>query len=232
MPSTPTTPDMDRTPTQPRRPSTVPPTLSSPLRPTSPTPSNASGSTLSAALRSGSPRRLHTPHSPATPSTAVPAIAPVPESAERRKASKARDLLRRHYGMTVGPPAPSGKPSDPMDIDSPAFDAKAYYDQLITTSTLPVLLKRENELLTQIRELDSERQSLVYNHHHELIAASDTISAMKTRAESLDADLDKLKVAFSEISRLSAQVTFEIQSVRPTDPPDLSSSASAETNES
>lgn len=28
---------------------------------------------------------------------------------------------------------------------------------------------------TEIRELDGERQSLVYNHHHELIEASDTI---------------------------------------------------------
>lgn len=31
---------------------------------------------------------------------------------------------------------------------------------------------------TEIRQLDSDRQSLVYNHHHELIAASDTISAV------------------------------------------------------
>ena len=47
---------------------------------------------------------------------------------------------------------------------------------------------------------------------------------MKTRAESLDADLDKLKVAFSEISRLSAQVTFEIHSTPPADPPTVSHS--------
>ena len=32
---------------------------------------------------------------------------------------------------------------------------------------------------TEIRQLDSERQSLVYNHHHELIAASDTIAAVR-----------------------------------------------------
>jgi hypothetical protein len=32
---------------------------------------------------------------------------------------------------------------------------------------------------------------------------------MKARAESLDADLEKLMAAFSEISRLSAEVTFE-----------------------
>jgi len=96
-----------------------------------------------------------------------------------------------------------------MNLDSTAFDAKAYYEQLITTSSLITLMKHENELLSEIRQLDSERQALVYNHHHELIAASDTIAAMKTRAESLDADLDKLRMAFSEISRLSAECSPE-----------------------
>jgi len=98
-----------------------------------------------------------------------------------------------------------------MNMDSATFDAKSYYDQLITTSSLPTLLKRENELLTEIRQLDSERQSLVYNHHHELIAASDTIASMKNRAEGLDADLDSLKAAFSEISRLATEVSIERQ---------------------
>lgn len=32
----------------------------------------------------------------------------------------------------------------------------------------------------EIRQLDSERQSLVYGHHHELIAASDTIAAVSS----------------------------------------------------
>lgn len=83
--------------------------------------------------------------------------------------------------------------------------------------------------LAEIRQLEGERQSLVYNHHHELIAASDTISAvsfpgfytsriqsaalslvqMKTRAEGLDVDLDLLRAAFSEISRLTAEVSLE-----------------------
>ncbi|KAH8100063.1 Vps51/Vps67-domain-containing protein [Cristinia sonorae] len=130
-----------------------------------------------------------------------PASTPVPKT-------RARDLLRKHYGLGMGPPPPlSGKGHmDPMDLDSTAFDAKAYYEQLITTSSLPVLLKRENDLMTEIRQLDSERQSLVYNHHHELIAASDTIAAVKNRAEQLDADMDRLRNAFSEISRLSAEL--------------------------
>ena len=29
---------------------------------------------------------------------------------------RARDLLRKHYGLGVGPPPPSGKPLDPMNI--------------------------------------------------------------------------------------------------------------------
>lgn len=68
----------------------------------------------------------------------------------------------------MGPPPPlqgTDKPLDPMDIgesnalyssiptyifcrheDSPAFDAKSYYDQLIITSSLGTLLKKENSL--------------------------------------------------------------------------------------
>jgi len=77
----------------------------------------------------------------------------------------------------------------------------------------------------EMRQLDGERQSLVYNHHHELIDATDTISGvsrlvarsssstyasqMKTRADDLDSKLELLKAAFDEISRLSAEVAIE-----------------------
>ncbi|KAG5342260.1 hypothetical protein C0989_004104 [Termitomyces sp. Mn162] len=188
---------------------------------------------------SGTPRlgSLLNPTSSPVPSTSTTPHANSEHPSARRSStpstpppqkSRARDLLRKHYGLGVGPPPPiPGKAAnDPMNLDSTAFDAKSYYEQLITTSSLQSLLKRENELLSgssffelmwfvltlipsEIRELDSERQSLVYNHHHELIAASDTIATMKTRAESLDADLDLLKVAFSEISRISSEVAIE-----------------------
>lgn len=38
-----------------------------------------------------------------------------------------------------------------LSADSPAFEAKAYYEQLITTSSLTTLLKKENELLAGSR---------------------------------------------------------------------------------
>ncbi|KAH9829314.1 vesicular transporter [Rhodofomes roseus] len=124
-----------------------------------------------------------------------------------------RDLLRMHYGLGVGPPRPpppmggAGRAADPMDLDLSAFDVKALYEQLIMTSSLPTLLKRENDLLSEIRQLDSAHQSLVYNHHHELIAASDTVAAMTSRADHLDVDLDLLRAAFTEILCLSTENT-------------------------
>ncbi|KAF9443756.1 hypothetical protein P691DRAFT_645352, partial [Macrolepiota fuliginosa MF-IS2] len=149
------------------------------------------------------------PTSTRTPDALVPNLPgrrTVPSTPPSQR-TRARDLLRQHYGLGLGPPPSSGNAADPMNMDSTAFDAKSYYEQLITTASLPTLIKRENELITEIRQLDSERQSLVYNHHHELIAASDTIAAMKTRAESLDSDLDLLRAAFSEISRLATEVS-------------------------
>ena len=54
-------------------------------------------------------------------------------------------------------------------------------------------VNRESSLIRQIsltslpemRQLDGERQSLVYNHHHELIDASDTLSAVSRSSASL-----------------------------------------------
>ena len=54
-------------------------------------------------------------------------------------------------------------------------------------------VNRESSLIRQIsltslpemRQLDGERQSLVYNHHHELIDASDTLSAVSRSPEPL-----------------------------------------------
>jgi hypothetical protein len=137
-------------PITPPRPRSSNKALSSPLRPNSaPQPSNSQRPTI-------------TPTTSPRPAIG-PAVSPATPPPERSK-TRAMDLLREHYGLSVTPPPPSGRPMDPMDLgqpslrnitrptnkaaDSPAFDAKAYYDQLITTSSLTTLLKKENELLT------------------------------------------------------------------------------------
>lgn len=73
----------------------------------------------------------------------------------------------------------------------------------MNTATLAQLLQASTELSSSISDLEGERQSLVYNHHHELIDASVTISKMKVRAESLDTTLEQLKAGLSRCSELN-----------------------------
>ncbi|PWN53522.1 hypothetical protein IE53DRAFT_310043 [Violaceomyces palustris] len=140
---------------------------------------------------------------------------------------RAANLLRDYYGIGSGgggTPRPNEPPLDPTDPDSPSFDKDLYYKTLLSTSSLSQLLSKESQLITEIRELDGERQSLVYNHHHELVAASDTIRNMKTRAESLDPSLESLRSSFSAMSRLCS----ELESLKPSRP---SSQGKQEANE-
>lgn len=145
---------------------------SSPLRPSSPTSIRSFSDAAMAVNANVNARRSSTPNAAALAKGPSPTSTPPPPQAGGSGGkSRARDLLRKHYGLGVGPPpALQGKsPADPMDlgecllecgingdllslflerVDSPAFDAKVYYEQLITTSSLPTLLKRENELMS------------------------------------------------------------------------------------
>jgi hypothetical protein len=94
---------------------------------------------------------------------------------------KANDLLRNYYGLgqangtTNSSSSSSSSHAQRLDPDSKEFEPQAAFQSLLQESSLSQLLKSESDLLTEIRELDGERQSLVYNHHHELVAASETI---------------------------------------------------------
>jgi hypothetical protein len=80
---------------------------------------------------SPSPKRItRLPSSPLNPDVLLPDVAPSPSSSNgalspaavapdnKRKSSAARDLLRKHYGLGVGPPSrlPPGRNADPMDL--------------------------------------------------------------------------------------------------------------------
>ncbi|KAI8456203.1 Vps51/Vps67-domain-containing protein [Phakopsora pachyrhizi] len=160
---------------------------------------------------------------------------------------RARNLLRDYYGLnhsTVSTSqsssssketnveqirslnADEGRGRDSISIDSPDFDPNAYFKKLIKDSSLKSLISTANGVISDIRELDGERQNLVYNHHHELVEASETIGKvnttvtksthpytsinlfkMKANAEKLDVTLDQLQNSFSSISQLLTTIS-------------------------
>ncbi|CAH7686218.1 Vps51/Vps67-domain-containing protein [Phakopsora pachyrhizi] len=103
--------------------------------------------------------------------------------------------------------ADEGRGRDSISIDSPDFDPNAYFKKLIKDSSLKSLISTANGVISDIRELDGERQNLVYNHHHELVEASETIGKMKANAEKLDVTLDQLQNSFSSISQLLTTIS-------------------------
>ncbi|CAE6495255.1 unnamed protein product [Rhizoctonia solani] len=114
---------------------TPPLTAADTSTPTSPNPQHAQYLTTS---------DLASPLSPLPPGETPPVS---PGVTRGSRGGRARDLLRKHYGLGVAAASGSLRSKDPMDLDSSNFDAKAYYEHLITTATLPELLKKENELV-------------------------------------------------------------------------------------
>ncbi|ORY28037.1 Vps51/Vps67-domain-containing protein [Naematelia encephala] len=126
---------------------------------------------------------------------------------EQRRARRAE--LRHFYGLKEGGGSDSG---DKRDINGAGFDAKGYYEDLIHKSTLEELMKAASSLSADIGKLHGDRHSLVYNHHHQLFAAGDTISHLNSRTPQLLGIMTSLQQSFSSMSQL-------VDSVALPDPP-------------
>ncbi|KAL7420841.1 hypothetical protein Q5752_004794 [Cryptotrichosporon argae] len=102
-----------------------------------------------------------------------------------------------------------GKTKDELDLESPNFNANVYYDNLISKSSLQDLLKVAAQLKTDINALESSRHTLVYNHHPQLFAAGDTISALNARTPQLLGIVTQLQERFSEMSRMADRASLD-----------------------
>ncbi|KAK6906282.1 hypothetical protein I203_100267 [Kwoniella mangroviensis CBS 8507] len=128
-------------------------------------------------------------------------------SAEQRKAR--REQFRNFYGIKEGPGSGQtvDSPSDtangkPLDIDSNSFNPSAYYEDLISKSNLKKLMEKASILNADIGNLEGSRHSLVYNHHHQLFSAGDTISKLNSRTPQLLSIVGELQESFSKIEQL------------------------------
>ncbi|BEI82753.1 hypothetical protein CcaverHIS002_0306210 [Cutaneotrichosporon cavernicola] len=162
-----------------------------------------------------------------TTRSAVPDRVLSPRSAATDRRAARREQLRDFYGLkgAAAPTSPTLKPRsgggtprsggaspDPRaerrDLSSTHFVPAEYYEELIARAGLPELLSTTSTLATDIGRLHSSRHTLVYNHHHQLFSAGDTISALNTRTPQLLSIVTDLQERFSEMSQLADSVAL------------------------
>ncbi|KAF2001026.1 hypothetical protein P154DRAFT_399851, partial [Amniculicola lignicola CBS 123094] len=101
------------------------------------------------------------------------------------------------------------------ELDKEGFDAEAYVNNILATSGLSGVLKVEAGLVSQIRNLDSDRKSLVYDNYSKLLSATSTIRRMRTNMDPMAPTTHTLSPAISHIAEtavsLSAAMRVESQ---------------------
>lgn len=158
--------------------------------------------------------------------------------AQARRAAR-RSQMQSYYGLTPSSPSSNSSPTPSTsthpthptsipttananlnpnppakartDFNSPHFAPSAYYEDLLTRASLPGLLRTTTTLATDVGRLHSSRHTLVYNHHHQLFSAGDTIAALNARTPQLLSIVTELQERFSEMSQLADSVGLPSQ---------------------
>lgn len=95
---------------------------------------------------------------------------------------------------------------DPTNIDSPGFDPETYVTKLLRESRLTHLIDKEQLLTKQIKTLDNEMQTLVYENYNKFISATDTIRQMKKDFKTMEDEMTHLISTMSTINTNNHQI--------------------------
>ncbi|XP_064019571.1 vacuolar protein sorting-associated protein 51 homolog [Pogoniulus pusillus] len=117
--------------------------------------------------------------------------------------------LQRYYGPTTAEAAEATP--DPADINGPHFDPEVFLTKVRSECPLGQLLAREAALGREIRALDSDMQTLLYENYNKFISATDTIRKMKVDFRRMEAEMDDLAANMAAISTSSARVSAALQ---------------------
>ncbi|KAG8438096.1 hypothetical protein GDO86_008689 [Hymenochirus boettgeri] len=126
------------------------------------------------------------------------------------KKRKAHGMLKLYYGITEEGKA-GERHLDPTDIDGLHFNPELYLTKLRKESSLSLLMDVEADMVRQIRSLDSEMQTLVYENYNKFISATDTIRKMKNDFKRMEDEMDGLAANMAVITEFSARISSTLQ---------------------
>ncbi|KAJ3261584.1 Vacuolar protein sorting-associated protein 51 [Boothiomyces macroporosus] len=110
-----------------------------------------------------------------------------------------RALLQQYYQQQQAP-TPTVKRADPIDIDGPTYHAELSFNMAIKEQTLSELIANNNNLVSDIKDIDGKLKTLVYQNYSKFLTASDTIKQIKTTADDMDTQISKLQGKMDQIT--------------------------------
>ncbi|KAH3744827.1 vacuolar protein sorting-associated protein 51 [Pelomyxa schiedti] len=115
-------------------------------------------------------------------------------------------------GATGSGPTVAQKPEEVADINinSPTFNAQAYFNTLIKSMNLVALSARDKELVAEMKDLDEKMKALVYDNYNKFINATDTIRKMKSNVENMEDEMKQLKENMKDIGNCSDKINSSL----------------------
>ncbi|KAJ8348167.1 hypothetical protein SKAU_G00267560 [Synaphobranchus kaupii] len=133
-----------------------------------------------------------------------------PDSDPGRK-RRAHGMLKHYYGLNEEGKTDQPESLDPCDINGPHFDPEVFLNKLRKECSLAELMDQESCMVKQIRALDSDMQTLVYENYNKFISATDTIRKMKNDFKKMEDEMDCLSTNMAAITEFSARISGTLQ---------------------
>lgn len=118
-------------------------------------------------------------------------------------------LLGAYYGLDGASqrsqPAPEAASTE-KDLDNTDFDAKRYFDKIVSKEQIPKLLKSANALDSEVRDLDGDMNMIVYENYSKFLRSMDCTRGVRTAVDGLEPDLKQLEGSFQRITEHQRKV--------------------------
>ncbi|KAI8087890.1 Vps51/Vps67-domain-containing protein [Gilbertella persicaria] len=131
----------------------------------------------------------------------------------RRQPRERNSILKKYYGIkdkVVDSSSQSQDNARPFDIDGNSFNSSKYFASLLKEKSLKELVEKNNQLVGEIREIDGDMKTLVYENYSKFISATDTIRKMKSNVESMESEMARLNENIAQISNQSKTINQEL----------------------
>ncbi|KAF9433776.1 Vacuolar protein sorting-associated protein 51 [Entomortierella beljakovae] len=132
---------------------------------------------------------------------------------------RAKSFLRNYYGIQQAENTNQSGPkdgtnvttghvskSDPYDLDNHSFEVDKYMHKMFVEKQLPGLVQADNELVADIRQLDGDMKTLVYENYSKFLSATDTINKMKSNVDNLESEMSRLTENIGKIAVSSSAI--------------------------